>query len=192
LQHVQSTTLGESLETLIREAGEDLKALQAGVERWFNDTMDRAGGWYKRKVQLVLLVLAVALTLGLNADTIMIGNALIRDATLRATVVAAAEQYTSRPAADTAQGPSLDGLRAEFADLQLPIGWAYEADASQPKDLVWWITKLLGLAITILAVSLGAPFWFDVLNRVTKLRGSGAKPADEPEPPPGGQAAKAA
>lgn len=185
---VGSPQLTGSLEALIREAGEDVKALQAGVERWFNDTMDRAGGWYKRKVQTILLGLAVVITLGLNADTIMIGNALIRDATLRATVVAAAEQYTHRPAPDSSavQGASLDGLRAELADLQLPIGWSYESqDPAADRDFVWWLTKILGLALTALAVSLGAPFWFDVLNRVTKLRGSGSKPpAEQAKPAP--------
>ena len=39
------------------------------------------------------------------------------------------------------------------------------------------LSKILGLAVTILAVMLGAPFWFDLLNKVTNLRGTGGKPA---------------
>ena len=36
--------------------------------------------------------------------------------------------------------------------------------------------NILGWLITALAVSLGAPFWFDLLNRLVKLRGTGTKP----------------
>jgi hypothetical protein len=35
----------------------------------------------------------------------------------------------------------------------------------------------LGFVITALAISLGAPFWFDLLNKFVRLRGSG----DDPE-----------
>ena len=37
--------------------------------------------------------------------------------------------------------------------------------------------KLIGWIITILAISLGAPFWFDILNKVASIRSSGTKPA---------------
>ena len=35
----------------------------------------------------------------------------------------------------------------------------------------WW-QKVFGLLITIFAVTLGAPFWFDVLSKVANLRNS--------------------
>ena len=37
-------------------------------------------------------------------------------------------------------------------------------------------SKITGLLATILAIMLGAPFWFDVLNKVSNLRSTGAKP----------------
>jgi hypothetical protein len=50
---------------------------------------------------------------------------------------------------------------------------------STPED--WWL-KLLGLIITIGAISQGAPFWFDVLNKVTNLRATGRPPKVEKPP----------
>jgi len=35
------------------------------------------------------------------------------------------------------------------------------------------VTTLAGWALTILAISLGAPFWFDLLGRFSRLRASG-------------------
>jgi hypothetical protein len=41
--------------------------------------------------------------------------------------------------------------------------------------------KILGLLVTGFALSLGAPFWFDLLGKVSNLRGAGpaAPTADE-------------
>jgi hypothetical protein len=37
------------------------------------------------------------------------------------------------------------------------------------------LQKLIGLLLTMMAISFGAPFWFDMLNRVTVIR-SALKP----------------
>ena len=41
---------------------------------------------------------------------------------------------------------------------------------------MWVLLSLIGWTITSLAVSLGAPFWFDTLNRFMQLRSSGSPP----------------
>jgi uncharacterized protein (TIGR02594 family) len=44
-----------------------------------------------------------------------------------------------------------------------------------------WALLLIGVVVTAVFVSLGAPFWFDLLGRVVKLRASGSRPATEAE-----------
>jgi hypothetical protein len=95
-------------------------------------------------------------------------------------------------------------------DLRLPIGWQTETYVLQgketctllpqgPSDLfgilygadcmqiesavpnMGLFGKLLGLIITAVAVSQGAPFWFDLLSKLVNLRGSGAVPATSQE-----------
>lgn len=46
-----------------------------------------------------------------------------------------------------------------------------------PHDVSSWFWKIVGWLVTALAVSLGAPFWFDLLNRLISMRASGPKPA---------------
>jgi hypothetical protein len=61
-------------------------------------------------------------------------------------------------------------------DLQLPVGWSEANDNVTGSTLIGWL-------ITFLAVSLGAPFWFDTLSRIARLRTTGPKPGtgvDEP------------
>ena len=36
-----------------------------------------------------------------------------------------------------------------------------------------WVERIVGWLVTIAAVSLGAPFWFDLLGKVANLRGAG-------------------
>lgn len=55
-----------------------------------------------------------------------------------------------------------------------PDGPAYKAILEQLS-----VIKVLGLLITILAVSLGAPFWFDVLQRFMQVRQTGISPREK-------------
>ena len=52
-----------------------------------------------------------------------------------------------------------------------------------------WLIKLLGLLITVLALSLGAPFWFDALTKLGSLRQAGPKRLSRCAPPDGRAAA---
>jgi hypothetical protein len=45
----------------------------------------------------------------------------------------------------------------------------------------WWLWKIVGLVATVLAISQGAPFWFDLLRKVVNLRLAGNPPAPAAE-----------
>ncbi len=58
--------------------------LQFNIEDYFNAAMDCVAGWYKRRSQIIIIVIASIVTLLLNADTITIANQLMTNPTLRA------------------------------------------------------------------------------------------------------------
>jgi len=69
----------------------------------------------------------------------------------------------------------------ELDALQLPL---YYSDRPKPWPATWSgimlsyvLPKIAGLFVTTFAVSLGAPFWFDVLTRAANLRAAGRRPA---------------
>jgi hypothetical protein len=139
-------------------AHETLEGFRAQVEHLFDDSMERASGWYKRKVQLVLAILATIVVVGLNVDTVHVATSLWNDAALReAVAVRAAETGTPDDAA-----AAIEGVEA----LTLPVGWGANAPDNVLAALPGWI-------IAIAALNLGAPFWFDLLSRLARLRGSG-------------------
>ncbi|MCK4526615.1 hypothetical protein KAW18_04525 [candidate division WOR-3 bacterium] len=167
----------EALLLLISEVEKkDLKAARENIEKWFNSAMDRVSGWYKRKIQLITFCVALVVSVGLNVDTFVIANNLYRDDILRASVVATALE-TAKQSGLTEPEISLERIeqvQEELLDHQLPMGWT---DPRQiPQNPRGWLNKILGLLFTTLAVSLGAPFWFDMLNKFVNLRSVGKKP----------------
>ncbi len=159
-----------ALLALLDSADGDVNKARANIEAWFNKSMDRVSGWYKRWTQAVIFAIGLLLVVMLNADTIAIGNNLASDPSLRQTWISASEEWVKKHPDDTATEPMQQNLK-ELRKLDLPIGWdRNDPPRKWPEDAWGWTLKILGLLLTTLAISLGAPFWFDVLNKFMVVR----------------------
>jgi hypothetical protein len=185
----------ESLQAVLDETVTDITQAKARVERWFNATMDRVAGWYKRRSQWVVFITATVLVVAANADSVSIARLLARDAVLREALVSAAKETTRAGLAEPREQPDaaaalaqLRGIEARMQELRIPLGWEQEFPRQEKRPwmeavgafLLLLLVKLPGLGFTILAVSLGAPFWFDMLNKVVNVRISGRQPHPAP------------
>ncbi len=179
--HVQRVLL-----TAIDTAQGDLDRAVANVAAWFDSGMDRVSGAYKRGTQNVIFAIALVVSVFLNVNTITIADYLYRNDAARAALVARAEAAARDSAfltgADSTRYPA---ARAALDSLQLPIGWdiGWGAPRQNPHPMAvgYWndlVAPILGLLLTALAASLGAPFWFDVLNKVMVIR-STVKPREK-------------
>lgn len=164
----ETSLVPEVLALLINKANIDPAKEMASIEKWYNDTMECVSGWYKRKVQLIIFVLGFVIAVGLNIDTISIVNGLLHNSVLQAALVSAAQGTASSPSI-----PGIEVLQRSFGEIQPLIVWS---TSTLPTDFGGWVLKIVGLLITTFAVSLGAPFWFDLLNKFTGLRLSGPRP----------------
>jgi hypothetical protein len=161
--------------TAIDVAEGDLNAARAMLEHWYDDAMDRVSSWYKRSTQMILFIIGLVFAVVVNVDTIAITRHLSHDSAAREAIVARAQAAV----ADTAYlSRSYTQAKADLEQLKLPIGWDVVLVANRP-----WYSRVLGWFITALAVTMGAPFWFDLLNKVTAVR-SAVKPTPKPPPPP--------
>jgi hypothetical protein len=170
LTDVPNKDLSEALLTLYRSAGKDAAEFRHVTAQWYDDAMERVSGWYRRRIQVILAFIALFVVLLLNADTLATGRVLWRDEALRAAVVAQAEEAAAQEEGEA---------KATVSDLDLPLGWTLsfgEAPTELPNDTISWIAKLAGLALTVVALMFGAPFWFDLLSKVVRVRASGAPP----------------
>lgn len=129
--------------------------------------------------------MAAVLTIGTNADTMRIGRLLWTSGTLRATIV---EKAKSR--AETGKEAATRTESVEYPDKNNPLRPVFkpsrdELDALKPL-LGWngedlhdggkWPPRLVGWVLSIIAISMGAPFWFDTLSKLMNVRNAGQKP----------------
>ncbi len=162
---VRTTVLG-----LLDSGQQNVDLAQQRIENWYDDVMERASGAYKRKAQAYIAGIGFLLCISLNADSLMIMKELWSDATLRAALVSEAQK-------DQANGGH-DVLRDIRAASVPPIGWASDTVRCLPRDSLAWLLKIFGILISSVAVAMGAPFWFDLLNNIGNLRLTGNPPPD--------------
>lgn len=175
--------LRSRLRSIVTEVGEDLTAIKAGLETWFDATMDRLEGSYKRWVTAWIFWIGLAITIGANVPAFHVAQDLWGDSAARAAVVEAADQLVISQDPEAAG----DGTRIEtFADAVealdyagLPVGWDDEAidRFTNYEDLGTPIAVIAGWLVTATLITLGAPFWYDLLTRLVSLRWTGSKPA---------------
>jgi hypothetical protein len=161
---------------------DDPDKFKAGLERWFDDSMARVSGWYRRRVQLVLWIVAAAVTLAIHADSLQIAQTLWRDDATRAAVTARAEKIAE--ADETPDGDTK--YIEELENIGIPLGWGSFPDYTDAWE--WWrivLLNALGLALTAVALTMGAPFWFDLLKKVANIRAAGRAPAEKRVEKPG-------
>ncbi len=164
----------QTLCSLMMHCKEDLDAFQAEIEHWFDSAMDAASGIVKRHAQAWAAVLAIVITLITNADTFALSRTLWLSSAVRAQVVQQAQARTD------AQTPV---TQSEMQLLGQVLGWEKAPTEYSAAELA---RRIPGWLLTVVAVSLGAPFWFDVLSRFMSVRNAGKPPAPKPtEPAPG-------
>ncbi len=250
IENLPDKDLRNVLQLLLRESGGQLDVFKLEVQNWYNNVMDRAGGWYKRYTQKILVFLGLGIAVLFNADTLSIYERLSSNPEQLQQVVAMAEYYVASkeqlgektasptinmpppaaPVPSPAPAPSLPGglppgletdslameaaptavlpptpyttptnslpqaidpdyarfearledfrslLKNEIEAVRSPLGLGWEGVDITTFSVYDAVSKLLGFLLTAIAVSLGAPFWFDLLRKLVNVRSSGNKP----------------
>lgn len=156
-----------ALKAAIGGAAATAQEVEQRVGDWFDGMMERATGAYKRWMSTASMIVGLALAIGLNCDTIRVADALAKSAELRAQIAKVADDVVQRcTGADGQPHLAADDctvVRKNLNALQaLPIGGNREFN----------LPSIFGWLITAFAVTLGAPFWFDILSKIMNVRSS--------------------
>ena len=179
----------EHIQSLLNDANNDLQKFKYLLEQWYDDTQERAIGWFKRKTQLILLMLGMTIATSFNLNTIVLAKRLAVDKDARDKMVemaiAYSETYERSGTPDATYKKKLDSLNAtrkiiekQLNDANTTIGLGNEKIYHFWEACFWnrLYCGFTGIFLTALAISLGAPFWFDLLNRFIKLRSAVSQP----------------
>ncbi|MEM6632064.1 MAG: hypothetical protein AAF694_20475 [Bacteroidota bacterium] len=244
------------LEEIYKDSGGNSALFQAGIENWFNETMDQVQGWYKREAQRWLFFIGLLFGIMFNVNPFEVSRHLNESQDARRVILAAAEGIALDPKMDSdtvfrmdfakqletlesayrkqqiqidsleytltkhldkeveGQNTSPDSLKKSLVQQTLKfvksqmlrdttvnklytygeelgqhiravnkhsallgIGWTDETLRKwEGANIATIFIHFLGLLIFGLAISLGAPFWFDLLKRFVNIRHAGAKP----------------
>jgi hypothetical protein len=184
---LKNNKLGPLILQALDAAGDDLDAAKTHLETWYDASMERVTGWYKRRTQKILFAIGLFAAIVMNVDAVHVGRWLMLNPSERAAIVAQAGQI-SEPDKSTYKD-----ARNAITEMGMPIGWAglpqlddttcvdFTSCGAVIKTKGWVImasiigSAVLGYLITALAIMLGAPFWFDLLSKLMQLR-SAVKP----------------
>ena len=205
-QNVPSNKAIEALRALVIDADGDMNRLRTNLENWYSDAMDRVSGWYKKYTQTVLLVIGLLLAIAFNVDSVRVARTLWTDKDARQGMVDAANEYMKNPKPEDKDKKlqqrmrdAVDAFDHVTKDQLLPVGWQRTPSEYWLSGKTYWLHRktmkspltksrifkgvelLVGWLITAAAISLGAPFWFDTLNKFMVVRGT-VKPQEKSEP----------
>jgi hypothetical protein len=229
--NIENPTLKRILLTALDESADDLDRVRQSLETWFDNSMDRVSGWYRRQTQTILFLIGLLIAALLNINAITIGQRLLVDDSWRASVVAAAAalpspatpaatdakaadpkaadpkatdpkatnpKVTGPKTADSTAGstkapivtPDIGNLEKKLNENGFMIGAPLRPGNPRsfvlfgflPITICGWLIAFLaalpGYLIVAFATALGAPFWFDMLNRLMVVR-STVKPHEK-------------
>ncbi len=135
----------------------------------FDQTMERVSHSFTRYSRIWAIGISLVLAFVLQLDSFRLVNRLALDNTLRTALVQQAEAVTppapGAPPLDETTRQNLAQLRQLATDslITWPSDWAtWKEDMAR--------SSIFGLLLTAALLSLGAPFWFNALGDLLKLR----------------------
>ena len=160
----------------------DLTKIRTELSQWFDTSMDRLSGVFKRWRQFYSVAIALAMCVVFNIDCLKISKALWEQPKLAEQLKLSPDlvkllQSAPTPVSNTALASLPQDEATAMSALsglnqQLPVGWPDNPEAR-------WFSHVLGWLVTALATLFGAPFWFDMLQTFTRLKGTGPSPAEK-------------
>ena len=158
--HPELSNMARQNIAILQEAESDLVAK---INNWFDQTMDRTSQRFTASTRAVTFAGAFIVAIGLQVDTPSLVNRLAADDALRAALV-----EESRSMHPPSPGSSSTPDTTRYQSLLATNGIIKLPGEDWPKG--FGEANKLGLLLTALLLSLGAPFWYSALGRLLQLR----------------------
>ncbi len=151
----------------INQGVTNIDDLRKRTTAYFTGMMEQAAATFRSNARSFVIMLSVAVTILFGTDSIQLAKTLWTNAELRALTNAKAEMVVQQEGADA----TIDDLIRELGDITIKIGWWQTERPAAGADAMTWVSfvllKILGLSLTVAAVSQGSSFWYDLLKKIT-------------------------
>jgi predicted lactoylglutathione lyase len=153
-------------------------ALVLQIKSWYEQMGQRMSSWYGKKTRLRLFIMGSLIALLVNVDSIQLFKHFNENDSSRKVMMAYYENNAEQlnayiaaaPAANAEEAVKMvrqyaDSMKALAHEAQLPVGWDHSLFVKTPAP-AGWPFKILGILLSGVAASFGAPFWFQMLKKV--------------------------
>jgi hypothetical protein len=188
------------LDRITQQIPATAEATLTDLKSWFNSAMDRTAQRFTLHARLVTVIVSILFVFGAHFDALRVLRQLSLDPQMRASLVQSAEAMKKQAEViltQPAQAPSpaagapavaptpptkqqddlnrpkdLDELKKEADSIKRQLGQTGFQLIPDPYPGVWNFTgdNLWGILAAAALLSLGAPFWFNVLKNLSNLR----------------------
>ncbi len=154
---------------LLREANEELDSFKVLLKTWFSETMNRSVGWYKKKIAFLSFFIGLVLVFSFKVDIIFIGYKLKNDIGTREALMAEVQLLSGNNSMEV-DSTLKESMLSSFVGINDVL--------SLPNRLNWtghscgYLISFVSYLLSAMFISFGAPFWFDILNKLMKFRSS--------------------
>jgi hypothetical protein len=180
-------TLSKRAQLKAKSTEDGINILRQEIAATFDNSMERASGVYRRNAKGVALLIGISIAIIANADTFHIVSILSKDAAIRTSIVNNARQIVPNNSVNSPEGIKLlqEQTNNILEEITLPIGWnkvnleqqiGSASDTKNPLLFNSYLTIVFGWLISGVAISMGAPFWFQLIGRFVNVRNSGKRP----------------
>ena len=194
------TTLADRASLKASEADNKLLIFQQEIEAWFDRSMERASGVYKRNAQLLCFFLGFAIAIIFNLDSLFLAQRLSQDTAMRTALAGGAEtivkESTAQNSPNSPNSPNFDPDKLQTNINKLLGNSSFIAPITENADNLMscpdkeqttcpssekkfnplkLVPTVVGWIITALAIYMGAPFWFEILGKLVNVRSTGKK-----------------
>ena len=120
--------LGRRAQTRVKQADNEINQFREEIALWFDRSMSRASGVYKRNAKGVAIIVGFSIAFVSNSDTFHIFNRLSSDENLREVITKRASDVAANSGAQPVTREDLERIKvntdAVLRDVSLPISWS--------------------------------------------------------------------
>jgi len=160
--------LKADLSRLMVTGGSTVATMRTAIEEWYERHMSAVSLWYRKQTRWFLFAAGLMMAVGLNVNAIGAITTLYRDDEVRASLIEQAGSITEGECQGREDAAAqVDCVRDRLGGaVELPVGWGDRVDTTGGA----WVLRVLGWLVIAVSVTVGAPFWFDLLRRATTMR----------------------
>ncbi|MBV6465362.1 MAG: hypothetical protein DYG87_06045 [Anaerolineae bacterium CFX3] len=152
----------------IQQGVTNFNELRTRANDYFSGILVQASATFKANARSVVIILSAILVLGLGTDSVQIAKDLWNNAEMRTVAAAKATMVAQQEGGGI---EDLNQILQHLSETNIRFTWWHIQDTFPPNSGAPWaefiLLKIVGLALSVLAVSQGSSFWYDILKKLT-------------------------